>query len=62
MAERLLGRKELAATLARSERYVDYMKAAGFSMIGGRTTVTSARRFLKRVPHPSAVARARSRR
>ena len=50
----LLSRKELASRLKRSERYVSHMRASGFQMPGGRTTLRAAISFLRRVPYPTA--------
>ena len=52
-SERLLSVKELADALGRSVRYVFYMKAKGFEMPGGRTTLSEALRFLEKNDHPS---------
>lgn len=43
---------ELADALGRSVRYVIYMKARGFIMIGGRATVPEALEFLEKTPKP----------
>jgi phage terminase Nu1 subunit (DNA packaging protein) len=50
MTQKLLSRKELAAALSRSVRYVDAMKRAGFPMIAGRATPDEARQWLRANP------------
>ena len=52
MHDELLSSKELASKLKRSERYVKMMRARGFRMIAGRTTLATALRWLVTCPHP----------
>jgi hypothetical protein len=51
----LLSRKELAARLKRSYRFVLDMERSGFQMISGVTTIESALSFLARNPPPSRI-------
>lgn len=50
--EPLLSAKELAAKLGRSRSYVASMKRRGFRMVGQRTTLTAAMRWLASNPQP----------
>ena len=50
--EELLSASELALELGRSVRYVYYMKAKGFVMIGERATKAQALEFLLKVKKP----------
>ena len=52
--DELLSVKELARALKRSERYVWFMRARGFRMLAGRTTLNSALKFLATNPTPCA--------
>lgn len=54
MSRELLSKKELAAALKRSRRYVWAMEKAGFMMPGGRATLDEARAWLVRNPEPTA--------
>ncbi len=51
---KLLSVCELADALGRSVRYVVYMKARGFTMRGGRATLSEALRFLEEIQTPCA--------
>jgi hypothetical protein len=48
----LLSQKELCLAIKRSPRFVKYMRATGFRMIAGRTTLKAALDWLKTNPHP----------
>ena len=52
ITEKLQSRKELAAELGRSVRYIASMKARGFQMPGGRATVSQALEWLAKNPTP----------
>lgn len=52
MTSELLTCKELAGKLKRSTRYVYAMRAQGFRMIAGRTTLQAALVWLSRNPQP----------
>lgn len=54
MPEDLLSCKDLAQQLRRSTRYVYFMKARGFRMIAGRTTLKAALVWLSVNPQPCA--------
>lgn len=49
-----LSREELAESIGRTGRYVNYMKSLGFEMPGGRSTIRLAMEFLKKHPNPPA--------
>lgn len=48
----LLSSKELAARLKRHVKYVYAMRARGFRMVAGRTTLAAALAWLARNPQP----------
>jgi len=52
MNERLLSVKELASELGHARSYVQAMKAKGFIMPGGRSTISRALAWLARNPPP----------
>jgi hypothetical protein len=52
----LLGVKDLARVLGRSERYIWYMRSRGFRMSGGRSTLDAAIAWLEANPEPCKAA------
>lgn len=60
--EKLLSASELALELGRSVRYVYYMRAKGFIMIGDRATKSQALEFLFKVKNPCAASKKKQKR
>jgi hypothetical protein len=54
MTEPRLTVKELADGLRRSIRYVFYMKARGFRMVGGMATLSEALAWIAKNPRPTS--------
>jgi hypothetical protein len=59
---KLLSASELALELGRSVRYVYYMKAKGFVMIGERATKAQALEFLSKIKNPCATSKKKQKR